>query len=311
MGQDIRRLANLAYPTAPCDVRETQAKEQFIDALHSSDTRLRVTQARPSDLNEAVRHAVELEAYNRAEMKKTEGEGYLRAANMPDSTEPKPDSQCDKFETLTNTLKLIQDELKSLKTQKSEYRSYRPPGERRPYQRSQPYQKAQTSLERCPFKRRCYTCGSKDHLARDCDQMPVLAETKPKDQDKTAEKGVKVSGIQNSGLFVPALVNGLPINCLVDTGATLAIISTKVRETLGRSNLTLNTFDLVISTASGSPIQVTGRTRVQLKVADCSCRLDVIIANIDNELILGLDFMKLMDCQIDVGRKLWSYRVEQ
>ena len=157
MGQDIRRLTNLACPTAPCDVQETLAKEQFIDALHSSDMRLRVKQARPSDLNDAVRHAVELEAYNRAEKKKTEGEGYLRAANMANTTEPKPDSQWDKFKTLTNTLKLIQDELKSLKTQKPEYRSYRPPGERRPYQRPQPYPKTQTSPERRPFKRSMLT----------------------------------------------------------------------------------------------------------------------------------------------------------
>ena len=67
LGQDIRMLTNLAYHTAPCDVRETLAKEQFIDALHNSDMRLRVKQARPSDLHNAVRHTVELKAYNRAE----------------------------------------------------------------------------------------------------------------------------------------------------------------------------------------------------------------------------------------------------
>jgi hypothetical protein len=33
LGQDVRRLANLAYPTAPNDVRETLTKEQFIDSL--------------------------------------------------------------------------------------------------------------------------------------------------------------------------------------------------------------------------------------------------------------------------------------
>jgi hypothetical protein len=33
LGQDVTRLANLAYPTAPNDVRETLAKEQFIDSL--------------------------------------------------------------------------------------------------------------------------------------------------------------------------------------------------------------------------------------------------------------------------------------
>ena len=75
LGQDIRRLANLAYPTAPNDVRETLAKEQFIDALISADMRLRIKQARPTNLNDAVRHAVELEAFNKAEIKMAENQG--------------------------------------------------------------------------------------------------------------------------------------------------------------------------------------------------------------------------------------------
>lgn len=37
LGQDMRRLINLAYPTAPTEVRETLAKEQFTDALKDSD----------------------------------------------------------------------------------------------------------------------------------------------------------------------------------------------------------------------------------------------------------------------------------
>ena len=60
-------MANLAYPTSPVDVRETLAKEQFIDSLISMDMRLRVKQARPTSLNDSVCHAVELEAFNRAE----------------------------------------------------------------------------------------------------------------------------------------------------------------------------------------------------------------------------------------------------
>ncbi|KAH3736115.1 hypothetical protein DPMN_042677 [Dreissena polymorpha] len=67
LGQDIRRLTNLAYPSAPTEVRETLAKEQFVDALANSDMRLKVKQARPLDLNDAVRHAVELEAFYSSE----------------------------------------------------------------------------------------------------------------------------------------------------------------------------------------------------------------------------------------------------
>ena len=51
LGQDIRRLV---YPTAPSDVRDTPAKEIFIDTLHRSDMRLKVTQAKPSELNDDV-----------------------------------------------------------------------------------------------------------------------------------------------------------------------------------------------------------------------------------------------------------------
>ena len=86
LGQDIWRLTNLAYPTAPADVRETLAKEQFIDALVRSDMRLRIKQARPTSLNMAVRHAVELEAFHKAEKKHLEGQGLLRTVNQPETT---------------------------------------------------------------------------------------------------------------------------------------------------------------------------------------------------------------------------------
>ena len=46
--------------------------------------RLRVKQARPSNLNDAVRHAVELEAFNKAERKTQEGFGHVRLTDHTD-----------------------------------------------------------------------------------------------------------------------------------------------------------------------------------------------------------------------------------
>ena len=60
LGQDIRRLTNLAYLKAPNDVSETLAKEQFADSLVNTEMRLKIKQARPDDLNDTVRHTVEL-----------------------------------------------------------------------------------------------------------------------------------------------------------------------------------------------------------------------------------------------------------
>jgi hypothetical protein len=40
LGESIRRLAHLAYPTAPREVTEMIAKYQFVDALAEFDMRL-------------------------------------------------------------------------------------------------------------------------------------------------------------------------------------------------------------------------------------------------------------------------------
>ena len=82
----------------------------------------------------------------------------------------------------------------------------------------------------------------------------------------------------------------------------MTIVSIRVWETLDRSSSALTTFDQIVSTASGSPIEVGGKTNVQLTVADSSCYVDVIVANIDNEVIMGLDFLKNMNCKIDVAQ---------
>ncbi|MEW8542943.1 MAG: retroviral-like aspartic protease family protein, partial [Candidatus Thiodiazotropha sp.] len=309
LGQEIRRLTNLAYPTAPCDVRETLAKEQFIDGLHSSEMRLRVKQARPKDLNDAVRHAVELEAYNRAERKKTEGQGYLCSTN---TTETRAESSSDHIEKLANTLKLIQEDLKTLKTQTPSTRSYRTPGQFRDSRSYGPQNQQRVNPQSPPRRRQspreCYQCGSTEHLIRDCDQVSKKIEAKkdteaqPKAPEKDGDKSVKVSGPNNSGLFAAAVVNGKPVYCLVDTGATLTIISTKVWGLMDQSSSALDPYSQVISTATGSPIEVNGKARVQLKMAKSLCYIDVVVANIENDMVIGLDFLKNMDCKIDVAQ---------
>ena len=87
LGQDVRRLTNLAFVTAPADVRETLAKEQFIDALHSSEMRLRIKQSRPKNLNEVVCLAVELDAFDSAEKRRQEPTGFVRAVEGGHTTD--------------------------------------------------------------------------------------------------------------------------------------------------------------------------------------------------------------------------------
>jgi hypothetical protein len=55
------------------------AKQQFVDALRDPDMRLMIKHARPVDLNDAVCHAVELQAFQSADKRIQENQGYIRA----------------------------------------------------------------------------------------------------------------------------------------------------------------------------------------------------------------------------------------
>lgn len=54
-------------PKAPSEVGEKLALKQFLDDLPNSDMRIRIKLIQPKDLNDAVRRAVEFEAYLRGE----------------------------------------------------------------------------------------------------------------------------------------------------------------------------------------------------------------------------------------------------
>ena len=78
--QGNRRFTNLAYLTANTELRETLAKDQFVDSLISVDMGLKIKHARLISFNDTVRHAVALEVFNRAEKSKLEGQGTLNSA---------------------------------------------------------------------------------------------------------------------------------------------------------------------------------------------------------------------------------------
>ena len=63
LAEDLERLAKLAYPSAPEEMKDLLAKEQFIDAILDGDTRLRLKQSRPHSLRAALTLAMELESY--------------------------------------------------------------------------------------------------------------------------------------------------------------------------------------------------------------------------------------------------------
>jgi hypothetical protein len=67
LAHDIRRLVRLAYPKAPARTHDDLTKDQFIEALGDGEIRWSVFQARPKTITEALKVAMELEAFKESE----------------------------------------------------------------------------------------------------------------------------------------------------------------------------------------------------------------------------------------------------
>jgi hypothetical protein len=158
LGQVLRRLSNLAYSTAPRDVRETLAKEQFIDALHDSDMRLKVTQSRPRNLDDAIKLSVELEAFNKAEESNRTSRGYLRSAdsnNRDDENKLNLSANSIAIEKLEKGMNSMQDMIKQLTEEIGKFK-----------------QNSRSTYTPESKERNCYNCGASDHLFRNCKFPP-------------------------------------------------------------------------------------------------------------------------------------------
>ena len=69
LAQDIRRLVRDANPDVPLEMRENMAKDTFLDALNDRDLELSVHQSQPKSMQDALRIALEIEAFHMSRKK--------------------------------------------------------------------------------------------------------------------------------------------------------------------------------------------------------------------------------------------------
>ncbi len=109
--------------------------------------------------------------------------------------------------------------------------------------------------------------------------------------------------------LLPVYIAGQPYTCLVDTGSTLSLISSRVYDTITQT-LTLPMEASAITSvmvANGTHIQVRGKTIIPIQVGQKTYTVALqVLQGLDYELILGRDFFKKFGCVInyDTGRLL-------
>ena len=317
MGQDIRRLTNLAYPTASSELKEVLATEQFLDGFFDPEMRLKIKQARPVNLNDAIQRAVELEAFNRAERRRKENIHVIDK----DSSD-KGNRMETLMEEMQKSISLLQQDMKSLKKGQTQGRERDGPTRR--YNDSDGDRGSGSLDQRLgPSNRpgnrdrKCYNCQSPDHFARNCPHPPKDGYKKtrstgqqdnPKEDTKKVEQCSRnIHIIKESGLYVKALVGGIETSLLIDTGATISLLSRVLFETLSNDNkYEIKGVSEPILSANGTPMDVLGQTEVSITIGESTFQQMVVIADFNMDGVIGLDFMKTNDCIIDVQKDILS-----
>ena len=136
-------------------------------------------------------------------------------------------------------------------------------------------------------------------MRRDCPRIQrnqhadKAVETRPHcyRDDKSAD---------DTELYVSMLVNGMPTRFLVDTGATVSLLSRTAYDRMDKAHETSTGVDGEVVSTNGTLVKVLGQTSVQLKISDGAWEQDVIIADIHEDGILGMDFLLKHKCIINL-----------
>ena len=96
----------------------------------------------------------------------------------------------------------------------------------------------------------------------------------------------------------------LDVNCLVDTGSSRTIISRDISHQISLKNKRLATIDvslLSLRLADGTPLDCSAGIIVPVRIGKVVVKQTVLVANISDQAILGLDFMRSHGCLIDLS----------
>ena len=113
LAQDIRRLVRDANPGVPLEIRENMAKDSFLDALNDRDLELSVFQSQPKSLQDALRIALEIEAFHRSREKRVP----LRSVKQESESSLVQNDELVQF--LQLRISKLEEELKSVHMSKS------------------------------------------------------------------------------------------------------------------------------------------------------------------------------------------------
>ena len=108
----------------------------------------------------------------------------------------------------------------------------------------------------------------------------------------------------DDGMYISGKILGQTVQCLVDTGANVTILNSKVYDSLpDKQKVTLRPTHTNMKLAVGKSVHVTGIGEMNIEIGQTSVLHDMWVASIDDDIdcIIGFDLMKQNNCCINVA----------
>ena len=106
------------------------------------------------------------------------------------------------------------------------------------------------------------------------------------------------------GLYLPGFIDGTRVMWLIDTGAARSILSFKIYNSLPASvKFSLSSTNSAIALADGKQAKTHGLGHVVVRLGTRDFQMPVIVAEVEDEGILGMDFLSQVDSHIDIVKK--------
>ena len=108
------------------------------------------------------------------------------------------------------------------------------------------------------------------------------------------------------GLYVDGVVEGMAVRFLVDTGASVTMLKSSIYEELpDAKRIPLEGEDRRMLLADGSTLPFTGRGKFAIGVGPSSAVHEVLLADIEVDGILGMDFLRAQQCELRLENKVY------
>jgi predicted aspartyl protease len=295
--QEVVRLMSLAYPNERSEAAEVVARDAFLEALNDSAFHFRILERDPHTIEDALKIAIRLEAYERAAdhfgTNDSKTKMAQRTVRVIDHFEQGP------AENSETELKRIISLLSELKAENARLRADMETAlvgiryaDRATLNVSD--QRKRNKLNRAADDV-CNRCGALGHWARNC-TLEEASSTSAKSTERCTNANSFVSGVIAAGSerYIAIHVGGNDIRALLDTGCSRSCIA---RRFVPR--VPLEPPDDRLYAANGVAITNLGAFTVRFKIGNLDLEARLQVSDELDEMILGYDWLRKNRCHWD------------